>query len=104
MKFRNPYWSPKTKLQMLERWIIIHSIIYYVYDTNIVPDSMFDNNCNQLVKGAAKYPEDFKQTKYFYCFEGFDGSTGFHLYNSLNIVDKLCFEKQAQYLVKKYGG
>ena len=99
MKFRNPYWSPKTKLQLLERWILIHSIIYYRLNTSIVSDVMYDNNCNQLVKGIKKFPEAFKQTKYYYAFKGFTGETGFDLYSKLNTEDREKLEQQAEYLV-----
>jgi len=104
LKFNNPYWTIKTRLQLLERWIIIHSIIYYRLNTSIVEDTMFDNNCNQLVRGIKKYPKEFKQTKYYYCFKEFDGSTGFDLYSKLNAKDKDKLEQQAIYLAYKYGG
>lgn len=103
MKFSNPYWSKKSKIQMLEYWIIVHSLIYYQYDMNIVSDRMYDNNCMQLVQAIEKYPEDFKQTEYYYCFEDFDGSTGFDLHAKLTNDHRRKFMHVAEMLIQKYG-
>lgn len=103
MKFNNPYWSIKTKLELLEKWIIVHSIIYYELNTNIVSDEMFDNNCKQLVKGISKYTKEFKESKYYKVFKSFDGSTGFDLYPKLNSKEKKELKQLAEYLIRKYA-
>ena len=83
--------------------MLIHSIIYYELNTSIVSDAMYDNNCNQLVKGIKKHPEDFKKTKYYKQFYDFDGSTGYHLYSRLNQEEKFRLRGAAQYLIDKFG-
>ena len=88
MKFNNPYWSRETKIEMLEQWVLVHSFIYYEMDMPIVSDYQFDHNAHQLAKALAKYPEAAQRSRYAYCFEGFDGSTGHHLYNKLTKEDK----------------
>lgn len=88
MKFRNPYWSTTTKIQMLEDWVLVHSILYYKLDSSIVPDSQFDHNAHQLARALQKYPQEAARTKYAYCFKNFDGSTGHHLYDQLKEKDK----------------
>lgn len=84
---RNPYFTILEKIELLQRWIIVHSIIYYELNQSIVTDSQFDNNCNQLVELMRKYPKLINKSKYSYCFYDFDGSTGFHLVSRLNIDD-----------------
>jgi hypothetical protein len=79
MKFGNPYWGPITKMALLQRWILIHSILYYEYDESIVTDKMYDENSHQLVDMQKEFLEEAKQTPYWYVFYDFDGSTGFDL-------------------------
>lgn len=103
MNFKNPYWTKQTKMELLERWILVHSIIYYRLNTSIVSDEMFDKNCMQLVQMAEDYPKEFKQTSFYYCFFDFDGSTGFDLYGRLKSEDSNYLESIAFHLVKRYG-
>lgn len=84
MKFNNPYWSNKDKIDLLSKWIIVHSIVYYVLGTSHVDDVKFDSNGRQLVQLIKHHPEDFKASKWYYVMHDFDGSTGFHLYDRLN--------------------
>ena len=88
MKFNNPYWSTETKIDMLERWVLVHSYIYYEMDMPIIPDYQFDQNAHQLAKALRKYPEAAQRSRYAYCFKDFDGSTGHHLYSLLTKEDK----------------
>jgi NAD-dependent DNA ligase len=86
MKFNCPYWSTATKLDLLAKWILIHSAIYYEYNDNIVTDQMYDDNCYQMVelmKQAKKEGVKPSDTQWCYAFKGFDGSTGFHLMMNL---------------------
>ena len=99
MKFNNPYWSEKTKMSALQRWLIVHSILYYVMDTNVVSDKVFDDNARQLVVMQTKYPDIAKQTEYWYVFDGFDGNTGFDLYYGLNKEDKEYLTHIAQHVL-----
>ena len=103
MKFKNPYWTAKDKIQLLERWIITHSIIYYRLGTNIVSDFVFDSNSNQLVELIQQNHVAFRKTKYYKVFKGFDDSTGFELYSKLGQADREYLEQHAEYLVKHFG-
>lgn len=76
-------------MQSLQRWIVVHSILYYEMDNSIVDDKMFDNNCRQLVKMQKDNPIEAKQTAYWYIFKDFDGTTGYDLYGRLNQNDKV---------------
>ena len=101
MKFNNPYWPLKTRMQLLQRWIIVHSIIYYEYDSSVVSDIVFDDNAKQLYEMIANNKVEFKKTRYYYCFKDFDGTTGFDLYNKLCEDDKYCLEADALNLMDK---
>ena len=88
---------------MLQRWILVHSIIYYQLDSNVVSDHMYDANCKQLVELMEKHPSECKKTKYYRQFRGFDGSTGCDLYSKLDNAESEYLVNIAQRLIKKYG-
>lgn len=104
MQFNNPYWSNKLKIGCLQRWLIVHSILYYELNNSIVNDKMFDANAYQLVGLQKQYPEDAKQSEYWYVFNDFDGSTGFDLYHRLNKKDKAYLKQIAQHLIRLNRG
>lgn len=96
MTFKNPYWNDVLRANALERWIIVHSILYYERDEGFISDFTFDANCKQLVALRESMSEkEFKKTKYFYAFRAFDGSTGFFLYKMLNAEDKDWLDREA---------
>ena len=99
MRFSNPYWSLKTKMSALQRWLIVHSILYYELNEGIVSDKVFDANAYQLVDMQNSNPEIAKQTEYWYVFNDFDGTTGFHLYYGLNKKDKKYLTHIAQHVL-----
>lgn len=80
--FKNPYITAETKIRMLQRWILVHSYIYYEKDSNIVSDFVYDKNTQQLLKLMKKNPRI--KTEFSYVFKNFESGTGFYLYNSLN--------------------
>jgi hypothetical protein len=84
MEFPSPYWSKKTKIELLQRWILVHSHLYYDLNNSIVSDHMFDNNCNTLVSFQMAFPEEFKESRYYYAMKDFDGSTGFGYVQNLD--------------------
>lgn len=100
MKFANPYWSNKLKIESLQRWIIVHSIIYYELGSSIVSDKVFDANARQLVQMQNDFPKDAKQSQYWYLFYDFDGTTGFDLYSRLNKKDKAYLMKIAKHVLR----
>lgn len=98
MKFPD-HFSIVDRINLLQRWIIVHSIIYYTMDTSVVPDSMFDENCNQLVQLMRDNSEELKQSRYYYCMYDFDGSTGMHLPSVLTQEDFEELNLKAMHLV-----
>ena len=102
MRFNNPYWSNKLRINSLQRWIIVHSILYYELDFTLISDKIFDANAKQLVELQNTFPKDATKSKYWYVFNDFDGSTGFHLYNRLKKRDKEYLMQIAQYLTQQF--
>lgn len=101
MRFSNPYLSDIAKANMLERWIIVHSILYYCQDTNVVSDRMYDMNSKQLIKLFESMSLKEKQkTKYWYVFKTFDGSSGFGLYEGLKFEDREYLLTQANLVLR----
>lgn len=88
MKFCEATNTNKLKIESLQRWIIVHSMLYYKMDFNLVPDSMFDKNCEILVKAMDKYPKSFRKSFYYKTFIDFDGNTGFDLPDKLKKQDR----------------
>lgn len=71
----------KSQIRRLRRQIIIHSIIYYRFNDNIIPDYQYDGFARKLKQLQAAYPcesrevefyEDFKDWAYDTCPSGYD--------------------------------
>lgn len=84
MKFRNPYLMRYEKLNLLARWLIFHSVLYYTYGREIITDAEFDSNAMQYVR----LYDDKVDFHFKYVMQGFDGTTGMHLYSLLTKEDK----------------
>lgn len=82
------YWDIKTKIEYLQRRILIYSIAYYELNDNIVSDKYYDEISKQLIVLQNENKSVVKETMYGYVFYDFDGSTGFDLYHRLNAKDK----------------
>ncbi len=102
MKFANPYWSNKIRIELLQRWIIVHSILYYELSDSIIEDRVFDANARQLVQMQNDFKEEAEESEYWYVFYDFDANTGFHLYDRLNKKDKDYLTKIAKYVSNKF--
>ena len=83
------YWSSKLKCEYLQRQIIVHSIIYYELNDNVISDKDFDTLCKMLIKIQKEITKkEYSKTEYYYVFKNFTGETGFYLYDGLNKHDK----------------
>ena len=78
MKYHVPF-TPLEKIQLLQRWILVQSCVYYVHDDNIVSDFTYDDNAKQLTALINEYPEEAKRSKYYKYFYDYTGETGYHL-------------------------
>jgi hypothetical protein len=102
MKFNNPYWKPVTKIELLQRWILTHSFLYYTLNYTIATDKRYDDNSEQLVELKEKYPKSWKNSRYYYAMKEFDGSTGFGFVEKLNDEHREAVTRDAFYLRRKY--
>ena len=82
MKFPVTY-SKLEQIECLQQMIIVCSIVYYDMDDNLISDYEYDKCCKQLVELQSDC-EESKQSKYWYAFHDFDGTTGFDLFSRLN--------------------
>lgn len=100
------YWSDTTKIGYLQRYIIVHSIIYYQLGHNCISDKEFDSVAYQLVEMQKQVGRrKLKDTMYYYCMHDFDGTTGFDLYGRLIPFDQQYLMRIAQHVLRlKSGG
>lgn len=72
-------------INFLQRFIIVHSYIYYELDDNVISDKDYDAKSKELVRYKNDYPDLWKNSMYYEQFgDDYNGSTGFTLYHSLN--------------------
>lgn len=83
------YWNNKTRIEYIQRRIIVFSIMYYELSESPLDDKQYDSIAYQLVEYMNTTPKKIlEQTKYWYVFYDFDGSTGFYLPYRLTEEDK----------------
>jgi len=100
------FWEGATIIDMighLERRILVYSYQYYELGQTVVPDKYYDLVSIYLVEMIERYPEEFRQSSYYYVFEDFDGSTGFDLYYRLTDDDRDRIEQIAFSVLDRYN-
>ena len=77
--------STQEYIDFLQRFIILHSYIYYELNGNVISDRKYDEKSKELVMYKNKYPELWKTSMYYKQFGNeYNGSTGFTLYHDLD--------------------
>lgn len=72
-------------VNFLQRYIIVHSYIYYEMDSNVISDKEYDKKAKELVTYKNKFPQYWKYTEYYQQFgDDYNGATGFTLFHDLN--------------------
>lgn len=89
------------RINLLERWILFHSYVYYELNDNIVSDTVYDKNAHILAKAIKKYPRSFSKSRYKRFFENFDGNTGMDLVEKIKKSDKLVNMLEFDYKINK---
>lgn len=79
-------WDDITKVNYLQRKIILNAIAYYELDRSTLSDKDYDELSKQLVEMHKTV--NISDTQYGYIMYDFDGTTGFDLYGRLNEKDK----------------
>lgn len=67
------------KIQQRRYQILVHSLLYYELDINLVPDSQWAAWAKELAELQAAHPDTSSRVIFAEAFKGFDGSTGYHL-------------------------
>lgn len=76
------------KIQQRRYQILVHSLLYYELDMNLVSDTKWAKWGQELVQLQTAHPDIASQVIFAQAFKGFDGSTGFNLpYNDAQIVN-----------------
>lgn len=96
-------WDLKTRINYLQRKVILNSIAYYLYDTNFISDHYYNEIAHQLAEMHAEYG-DISDTEYGYAFGEFDGSTGFDIYYRLKKKDREYLTWLVRYQVERRSG
>lgn len=66
-----------------ERQVLVHSCLYYHFNTSIIADAEYDKWSHQLYDLIVENPVEFKNSVFYKDFKTFDGNTGMGLpYNS----------------------
>jgi len=76
MDFSRANFTAQEKIELLQRWVLVHSYLYYHMDISVVDDWRFDDNSHQLYGLKLEHPEAWANARYTYAMDDFDGSTG----------------------------
>lgn len=76
------------QISFLERFILLHSIIYYHLNSTVITDKQYDEYARYLEKLIKLNEKEFKESQYYYAFINYSPSTGFDLYDKLSNHDK----------------
>lgn len=88
-------------INWLQRFIIVHSYIYYELNNNVISDKEYDDKSKELVKYKNDYPNLWSNSEYFEQFgDDYTGATGFTLYHDLNEHQKQIIQSIAYSIVK----
>lgn len=94
--------SKQEKLDWLQRYIIVHSYLYYEKDTNVISDREYDRRAKNLAKIREKYPELWKNSEYYKQFgSDYNGATGFTLYHDLDEHQKEIIHSIAANIIRR---
>ena len=53
------------RINFLQRYIIVHSYIYYELNKNIISDREYDTKAKELEKYQNDYPELWRKSEYY---------------------------------------
>lgn len=91
----------KDRIDFLQRYIIVHSYIYYELNSNVISDKDYDTKSKELVKYKNDYPELWKNSMYYKQFnDDYNGATGFTLYHDLDEHQQEIIRSIAYFILK----
>lgn len=92
------------KLDFLCRRIIVHSIIYYDYDENIISDNEYDKQCRELYQLIQDNQNEIQKCYYFDILKDYSPATGFDLKYKLTEEHRKYLEHIASVILYQYKG
>ena len=92
----------KARIEFLERFILVHSYLYYHLSESVISDKTFDKYARFLASKVEKYRNKIMKTQYGYVFYDFDGNTGFDLLGRLSKEDKRYIKYIALHVLELY--
>ena len=76
------------KIQQRRYQILVHSLLYYELDVNLVSDARWAEWGQELVQLQAEHPDIASRVIFAEAFKSFDGSTGFNLpFNDTQVIN-----------------
>ena len=90
------------QLDWLCRKIIIHSIIYYDYNTNIISDPDYDKLARQLERLVNENRDEINNCYYYECLKDYTAATGFDLKDRLEDKHRKYLEHLAGMFLEQY--
>lgn len=77
--------STQERIDFLQRYIIVHSYIYYELNDNVISDRQYDAKAKELARLKNHYPELWMKSEYYKQFgDDYNGSTGFTFWYDLD--------------------
>ena len=72
-------------IDFLQRFIIVHSYIYYELNSNVISDRFYDEKSKELVQYKNNHPDLWERSQYYEQFgDDYNGATGFTLFHDLS--------------------
>ena len=98
-----PYFTDVEKCNFLQRYVLVHCILYYELNESVIPDKQYDEAAKQLYNIMHQLEGfDSERTQYGYVFWDFVPDTGFDLYSKLNEKDRIWLRHLAFVVLKQY--
>lgn len=72
----------QSKIKQRRQQMLVHSILYYEFDSPIITDKQYDIWARELVGLQKSCPKESSSTLLFDVFIDWDGNTGFDIYQS----------------------
>lgn len=77
--------STQEHIDFLQRYIIVHSYIYYELNDNVISDRQYDVKARELARLKNEYPDLWRKSEYYKQFgDDYNGSTGFTFWYDLD--------------------
>lgn len=87
--------TTQEQISFLQRYIIIHSIIYYEFNNGVISDRQYDEYAKYLYKLILSNNKEFTNSQYYYVYYDYNPATGFDLRSRLTKEDNEYLTKLA---------